>query len=240
MNRNKRSAKTNTPVQYSHADDNAAISSNKTSDMRAEYVAPATAERKPALYAQNKTYRNSAAKSEIKPAPLASPSSHYIAGVYCPDEVRQFTLAHALGPHLERALQLVQECFPAVKMIKLAREVDWEVANESWIAINIQAPGKADQVLEEYLRFNRRMVQELPADKSAKILLGLTHLRKLKNLLRVSTMMGRDFLQASEHLLKRKAEATLRSAVSLGYYALFMKVAPFFRSRSYTALEEVA
>lgn len=34
-------------------------------------------------------------------------------------------------------------------------------------------------------------------------------------------MTGRDFLQASEYLLKRKTEATFRSAVSRSYYALF-------------------
>lgn len=34
-------------------------------------------------------------------------------------------------------------------------------------------------------------------------------------------MTGREFLKASEYLLKRKEEATLRSALSRGYYALF-------------------
>ena len=34
-------------------------------------------------------------------------------------------------------------------------------------------------------------------------------------------MQGRNFLLASEHLLKRKEEAMLRSAISRGYYALF-------------------
>lgn len=34
-------------------------------------------------------------------------------------------------------------------------------------------------------------------------------------------MIGREFLKASEYLLKRKEEATLRSAISRSYYALF-------------------
>ncbi len=34
-------------------------------------------------------------------------------------------------------------------------------------------------------------------------------------------MTGREFLRASEYLLKRKDEAMLRSAISRGYYALF-------------------
>jgi uncharacterized protein (UPF0332 family) len=34
-------------------------------------------------------------------------------------------------------------------------------------------------------------------------------------------MTGREFLKASEYLLKRREEATLRSAISRSYYALF-------------------
>jgi len=96
-----------------------------------------------------------------------------IASVEMPDAVRQFAQKNALFPHLENALRLVHECFPSVKNIKLAYEVDWEVENESWIAINIQVSGKADQVLAQYLFFNRQMTQQIPPEKSNKILLGI-------------------------------------------------------------------
>jgi hypothetical protein len=96
-----------------------------------------------------------------------------IAGVEIPDAVRQFLQKNALFPHLETALRLVHESFPSLKSIKLAHEVDWEVEDESWIAINIQVSGKTDQVLEQYLFFNRQMAQQIPPEKSTKILLGI-------------------------------------------------------------------
>jgi hypothetical protein len=67
----------------------------------------------------------------------------------------------------------VHECFPSIKTIKLAYEFDWEIEDESWIAINIQVPGKVDKVLEQYLFFNRQIAQQIPPDKSDKILLGI-------------------------------------------------------------------
>lgn len=100
-------------------------------------------------------------------------ASKKIAGVEMPDTVWQFVRKNALFPHLETALRLVHECFPSVKTIKLAYESDWEIENESWIAINIQVPGAVDNVLEQYLFFNRQITQQLPADKSDKILLGI-------------------------------------------------------------------
>jgi hypothetical protein len=116
--------------------------------------------------------RKSSAKAE-KPD-ITSPQ--YIAGVEMPDTVWQFARKNALFPHLETALRLVHECFPSVKTIKLAYEFDWEVENESWIAINIQVPGAVDNVLEQYLFFNRQITQQIPADKSDKILLGISGL----------------------------------------------------------------
>src|SRR5574341_328655 len=102
-----------------------------------------------------------------------SSTSQKIAGVEMPDTAWQFARKNALFPHLETALRLVHECFPEVKSIKLAHEFDWEVENESWIAINIQVPGEVDNVLEQYLFFNRQIMQQIPSDKSDKILLGI-------------------------------------------------------------------
>jgi len=95
------------------------------------------------------------------------------SGIDMPDTVRQFAQKNALFPHLQTALRLVHECFPSMKNIKLAYEFDWEVEGENWIAINIQVSGKADQVLEQYLFFNRQMTQQMPPEKSSKILLGI-------------------------------------------------------------------
>lgn len=100
-------------------------------------------------------------------------ASKKIADVEMSDTVWQFAQKNALFPHLETALRLVHECFPSVKKIKLAYEFDWEIEDENWIAINIQVSGKADQVLEQYLLFNRQMTQQIPPEKSNKILLGI-------------------------------------------------------------------
>ena len=43
-------------------------------------------------------------------------------------------------------------------------------------------------------------------------------------------MTGREFLKASDYLLKRKEEATLRSAISRSYYALFHESRAFLAS----------
>ncbi len=43
-------------------------------------------------------------------------------------------------------------------------------------------------------------------------------------------MTGREFLKASDYLLKRKEEAASRSAASRGYYAFFMKAALFSKN----------
>jgi len=101
------------------------------------------------------------------------PVSQNIGGIEMPDAVRQFAQKNALFPHLETALRLVHASFPSLKSVKLAYEVDWEVDNESWIGINIQISGETDQVLEQYLFFNRQMTQQIPPEKSGKILLGI-------------------------------------------------------------------
>ncbi len=159
MNRKIRKANTNSPVQCSQADNEVDKRPNKISDARAEYAASATAGLEAPLFTKSQTYRRIASKPQFESAESDFSSSQYIAGIGSPQEVRQFAIDHALLPHLERAIQLVYECFPSVKTIELAHEIDWEIANESWIAINIQVPGETDKVLEEYLRYNRRMVQ---------------------------------------------------------------------------------
>ena len=84
-----------------------------------------------------------------------------------------FAVRHALLPYLEKAIQSVCECFPSVKAVSLAHEVDLETPSESWISIDVRAPGEVDEMLENYMRFIRWMVQEIPPDKRGKILLGL-------------------------------------------------------------------
>lgn len=116
-----------------------------------------------------KPYSSRLAKTQKRPLS----ASKNITGVEMPDTVWQFVQKNALLPHLETAVRLVHECFPSVKNIKLAYEFDWEVEDENWIAINIQVSGKTDQVLEQYLFFNRQMTQQIPPEKSAKILLGI-------------------------------------------------------------------
>ena len=116
-----------------------------------------------------KPYSSRLAKTQQRLPSVSKKNS----GVEMPDAVWQFAQKNTLFPHLETALRLVRECFPSVKNIKLAYELDWEVEDENWIAINIQVSGKADQVLEQYLFFNRQMIQQIPPEKSEKILLGI-------------------------------------------------------------------
>lgn len=98
-----------------------------------------------------------------------------IAGLVAPQEVWKFALTHELIPHLETAVRLVRECFPTVQKIKLLYEIDWEVSDRSWIAIDIGdiiTVGTQEVILERYNRFTREMVRQVPPDKGEKILLG--------------------------------------------------------------------
>jgi hypothetical protein len=52
-------------------------------------------------------------------------------------------------------------------------EIDWESENESWIAINIEAPGEVAKILQQYLLFNQRIIQQIPPSKSNMVLLGI-------------------------------------------------------------------
>lgn len=141
---------------------------NKVSEIQTEYglLTKASKVEAPKIL---KPYSNRLAKTQKRPLP----ASKNIAGVEMPGTVWQFAKKNALFPHLETALRLVHECFPTVKNIQLAYELDWEVEDENWIAINIQVSGKADKVLEQYIFFNRQMTQQIPPEKSNKILLGI-------------------------------------------------------------------
>ncbi|MGH7597199.1 MAG: hypothetical protein ACREOI_12660 [bacterium] len=149
---------------------------HKVSEAQAEYgtIAKTTKTDTPKIV---KTYSSHLAEPKRKlAAKSAKPniaSPRYIAGVEAPDAVWQFARKNALFPYLETVLRVVHECFPSIKTIKLAYEFDWEIEGESWIAINIQVPGKVDKVLEQYLFFNRKIAQQIPPDKSDKILLGI-------------------------------------------------------------------
>jgi hypothetical protein len=133
------------------------------------------------------------AEEMIKPSRIAEPLAVYsttrksssraprrlierrLAGLTTSEEVWRFAVAHDLIPHLETAVRLVRECFPTVRAIKLLYEVDWEVENRSWIAINIgdiETVGTQEAILERYDRFTRDMVRQVPLDKGEKILLG--------------------------------------------------------------------
>jgi hypothetical protein len=141
---------------------------NKVSEAPAEYglLTKAPKVEAPKIL---KPYSSRLAKTQKRPLSV----SKNIAGVEMPDTVWHFAQKNELFPHLKTALSLVHECFPSVKNIKLAYEFDWEVEDENWIAINIQVSGKADKVLEQYLFFNRQMTQQIPPEKSNKILLGI-------------------------------------------------------------------
>ena len=114
-----------------------------------------------------------AAHNALKP--LRS-SRRDIAGVPASDEVWQFAAKNKLIPHLEKAIRLVYACYPSIKTIQLDYEIDWEIESESWIAINIQVPGNVDTILEQYLHFNREMIQQIPARAGSMILLGISGL----------------------------------------------------------------
>ncbi len=95
-----------------------------------------------------------------------------IGGLAASDEVWQFAVANDLIPDLETAVRLVYECFPTVREVQLMYEVDWDVENRSWIAIEIKVVGTQEIILEQYDCFTSRMVKLVPPDKGEKILLG--------------------------------------------------------------------
>lgn len=156
------------PSRYPKADEKIPQLPNKVSESQAAY-GRLTQATKVEVSKILKPYSSRLAKTQKRPLPALES----IAGIEVPDAVWQFAQNNALVTHLETALRLVHECFPSVKNIKLAYEFDWEVEDESWIAINIQVSGKPDQVLEQYLFFNRQMTQKMPSEQGNKILLGI-------------------------------------------------------------------
>jgi hypothetical protein len=156
---------------YPEADGNAPEQPNKISEAQAEYGV-----------SRNLASKNSNLMTQagvIPPPPLLKPkkipatSPRFIAGLEAPEEVWAFANQNDLFLHLETAIRLVHECFPSVKTIKLNYEIDWESENESWIAINIEAPGEVAKILQQYLLFNQRIIQQIPPSKSNMVLLGI-------------------------------------------------------------------
>jgi hypothetical protein len=173
MSRKIKKPRDKSPSRYPEADDVQA-KAGKISDLHTEYVVPGS------HVSRNLNLKGGAGLPVVEQPPLKfksakldSARSQNIAGIEVPDAAWRFAEKHELFPHLETAIKLVYECFPSVKTIQLAYEIDWEAENESWIAVNIQAPGKVDDVLQQYLRFNQQMVQQIPPDKGDKILLGI-------------------------------------------------------------------
>lgn len=160
------------PFPYPKVNDDILPRPNKISETRTEYGVAPTAT------AHNFKRHAGLLAGEQPPQMLQSVkmdagAAPQVAGIEIPEDVRRFAEKHGLFPHLETTIKLVHECFPSVNTLQLAYEVDWEIENESWVAVNIQVPGKVEQVLQQYLQFNRQMIQKIPSEKSGKILLGI-------------------------------------------------------------------
>ncbi len=95
-----------------------------------------------------------------------------IAGLAASPEVWQFALTHELIPHLEVAVRLVRECFSTVSEIRLLHQIDWEEENSSWIVIEMNILGSPQVILEQYNRFTRQMVKQVPPAQGEKIVLS--------------------------------------------------------------------
>jgi len=95
-----------------------------------------------------------------------------IAGYAVSDEVWQFAAANELKPHLETAIRLVHECFPTVSDVQLLHEIDWEIENRCYIVIEIKITGTIPALLEQYNRFTKQMVRQVPPEKGEKIILS--------------------------------------------------------------------
>jgi hypothetical protein len=171
MNHKIKKTRTKSPSPYPEADNNIQSKTGKISDLQTEYVSRVS--RAPNLKSRAILPAVEQPPLKLKSVKLDSALSRNVADIEVPDDVLRFAEKHELLPYLETAILLVRECFSSVKKIQLAYEIDWEAENESWIAVNIQAPGKADKVLQQYLRFNQQMIQQIPPAKSDKILLGI-------------------------------------------------------------------
>jgi len=95
-----------------------------------------------------------------------------ISGYAVSDEAWRFAVANDLIPHLETAMRLVHECFPTLSEVQLLHEIDREMENKSWIAIEIKITGSQASILEQYNRFTLQMIRQVPPAKREKILLG--------------------------------------------------------------------
>lgn len=96
-----------------------------------------------------------------------------IAGYAVSDDVWRFAVTNELIPHLETAVRLVHECFPAVSDVELLYEIDWEIENRSYIVIEIKIAGSIPAILEQYNRFTRQIIRQVPPDKRDKIILSI-------------------------------------------------------------------
>ena len=66
----------------------------------------------------------------------------------------------------------MHECFPTVQEVRLLYEVDWDVENRGWIAIEIKITGTQEAMLEQYDCFTLQMVKLVPPEKGDKIVLS--------------------------------------------------------------------
>lgn len=113
--------------------------------------------------------------STAKSAALKKPrraAARRIAGLVASAEVWRFAIAHELIPHLETAVRLVKECFPKVSELRLLHQIDWDEENSSWIVIELNILGTPQVILEQYNRFTRQMVKQVPPAKGEKIVLS--------------------------------------------------------------------
>jgi len=136
---------------------------------------------RPYRYAAKKSASSSriaepvAVYSAARPSAIKQPrriTERRIAGLVASEEVWRFAAAHDLTPHLETAVRLVRECFLAVSEIRLLHQVDWDSENNSWVVVDIKITGTQDAIIEQYDRFTRQMVRQLPPEKGEKIVLS--------------------------------------------------------------------
>jgi hypothetical protein len=151
MNKKTSRTKSSTPRPYPEVDQSKTNSATRVAEAVAAYsvVRPrSTYKRQPSL-------------------------SRRIAGYSVSSEVWQFAVENDLIPHLETAIRLVRECFPAVRKVDFEYIIDPEVENNSWITIEIKLSGNVEEVLAQMNRFDDEMIKQVPIEKGAKICLGV-------------------------------------------------------------------
>lgn len=103
----------------------------------------------------------------------SAPPTHVVSGHHVPSEVWQFAVANELLPHLETAVRLVYESFSVVSKIRFEHAIDPEIANNSWITIEVVVPGTVAEVLTQMNKFDREMISQVPVEKGARICLAV-------------------------------------------------------------------